>query len=120
MPFEIPTGFNHVGTFPALLEKVEEDSGQFGKMRKWHWLVDVEGEVKPFIQYTSANTGSRTISYQQLTALLGRSPQAGERIEDPTGSRCLLTFELNEKGYSKVIAAAPYTEPQQVLEGVPR
>jgi len=69
---------------------------------------------------TSANTGPQSTSYARLTALLGRAPKSGETIQDPTGSRVLLTITKNEKGFPKVVAIAPYSDPQQVLEGVPR
>lgn len=113
------------GNYPAILEKVEVDSGQFGDFRKWHWLVEVgqeggETKIEPLTQLTSANTGPQSKSYQQLTALLGQAPQAGTKVGTPTGKRVLLTIGKNAKGFPTVEAVSPFAEPQQTLPGVPR
>lgn len=122
MPFEIPTGTPiEPGNYTAMLERVEVDpGGSFGSFRKWHWIVDVNGEATPMTALTSENTGPQSKSYQWLTALLGRTPQAGEKIEDPTGKRVVLTIEKNAKGFPTVVLVAPFSEPQQVLPGTPR
>lgn len=121
MPFEITAAPDIPdGQYPATLEKVESETGSYGPMRKWHWLIEVNDKIEPLSSITSANTGTRSKSYQWLTALIGRAPKAGERIEDPTGTRVLLTIQENEKGYPTVMAVAPYSEPQQVMPGVPR
>jgi len=121
MPFNIPESWTHPdGTYTATLERVEEQPSQWGTSRKWHWLVAVGQELIPMSDLSSANTGPQSESYKRLTALLGRSPKSGEQIEDPTGTRVLLTIEKNDKGFPKVIAVAPYSEPQQVLDGIPR
>lgn len=121
MPFLITDQANIPdGTYSATLEKVEPDQGQFGAMRKWHWLVDVNNKIESLSVITSANTGPQSKSYLWLTALLGRAPQAGEQIEDPTGTRVLLQIAKNQKGFPSVVAVLPYQEPQQTLPGVPR
>lgn len=126
MPFEITGGGAPDiadGTYPAVLESVEElEGGQYGRYRKWHWLVENNGQITPLSTMTSANTGPNTVSFKYLTALLGTAPKVGERIEDPTGTRVLLTLQKNEKGWPKIVddGVQPYTEPQQVLPGVPR
>lgn len=108
------------GNYPAILEKVEVDSGQFGDFRKWHWLVEVGEKIEPLTQLTSANTGPQSKSYQQLTALLGQAPQAGTKVGTPTGKRVLLTIGKNAKGFPTVEAVSPFVEAQQVMPGVPR
>lgn len=108
------------GNYPAVLEKVEVDSGQFGDFRKWYWLVEVAGEVVPLTQLTSANTGPQSKSYQQLTALLGQAPQTGTKVGTPVGKRALLTIGTNDKGFPKVELVSAIEEPQQTMPGVPR
>lgn len=120
MPFEITGTSVPDGTYTATLEKVETDQGQFGTYRKWHWLVQVNDQLQSLSSITSANTGPQSKSYLWLQAIMGRALQAGEKIEDPTGSRCVLTIGTNEKGFSTVLTVAPYTEPQQTIPGIPR
>ena len=121
MPFEITKGVDiPEGSYPATLERVESGKGNFGDFRTWHWLVEVNGNIESLRQFTSANTGPNSQSYKQLTALIGRPPQAGETIEDPTGSRVILQIGKNEKGYPKVTEVLPFVEPQQTIPGIPR
>ena len=123
MPFEIqaPTGLDVPdGTYPAILESVNEDNGQFGLFREWHFLVEHDGQVTAFSDRSSGNTSPGSKAYAWLTGLLGKEPQIGERYEDPTGTRVLLQLEKNAKGYMKIKAVLPFTEPQQVMPGVPR
>jgi len=125
MPFTIPnTLVIDDGVYPAVFEGVTEEQGQFGLMRKWTFLVEhaVDGvtKVDAITQITSGNTGPQSKSYQWLTALLGRAPAAGEEIDDPTGTKCLVTIAHNEKGFPKVTQVSPVVEPQQTLPGIPR
>ena len=123
MPFEISSGGApdiDDGTYPAVLEAVTEDEGQYGRFRQWVWLVEHDGKVTSLGTRTSANTGPGSVSFKYLTALLGKEPQVGERYEDPIGNRVLLTLQKNEKGWPKIKEAAAYSEPQQVMPGVPR
>lgn len=112
------------GQYVGLLQSVIADTGQFGAFRKWTWLVEYteEGESKvgELTQLTSAHTGPQSKSYQQLTALIGRAPKAGEKIESPNGKKALLTLSKNDKGFMKVDQVSAFQEPQQVLPGVPR
>lgn len=121
MPFEIPTPTAiEPGTYKAQLEKVETDEGNFGKYRKWFWIVEVDGKLESLSVLTSAHTGPNSKSYAWLTALLGRAPQAGETIEDPTGKTVLLAISKNDKGFNKVDAVMPIVEPTEVSPGIPR
>lgn len=125
MEFEISGGLDIPdGQYPAALLSVTEDSGQFGKFRKWEWLVEYteDGETKTdsLSQLTSANTGPQSKSYQILTALIGRSPKSGEKVETPAGKRAILTLEHNDKGFMKVAAVSPFVEAQQTVPGIPR
>lgn len=119
MPFVIEAGVTP-GTYIATLEKVTEEAGKFGTMRKWHWLLDIDGVLTPFVQFTTANTSPGSDSYKQLVALLGRELQTGEKIDDPTGQRATIVIEPNAKGYPKVTSVAAFVEPQQTLPGTPR
>ena len=122
MPFEITAQGPDIpdGVYPAVLENVAEDTGQWGKMRKWTFLVEHDSKIDPLTVYTSANTSPSSKSYSFLAGILGKEPQVGERYEDPTGTRCLVTIIRNKKGFPTVDTVAPFTEPQQVLPGVPR
>ena len=123
MPFQITGPSLEIadGTYPAILEKVEEyKHDTYGDGRKWHWLVEHDGKVDPLSSITSNNTGPASKVYKYLSALLGRELKAGEKIEDPTGSRCLLQITHNSKGFPKVEAVLPFVNPQQTLEGIPR
>lgn len=129
MPFEIPDAPDFPpGTYKAQLAGVQvKDGGTFkgpnnptGAYRVWDWLIEKDGELQPLSVTSSINTGPRSTSYAWLTALLGRAPQAGEKIEDPTGKTVVLQIGKKENGYPKVEAVLPFVEPQQALPGVPR
>ena len=127
MPFEITASGPDIpdGTYPATLESVTEESGQFGLMRKWLFLVEYDGKnaqggITPLTVYTSANTGTGSKSYAFLVGLTGKELTVGERIEDPTGTKALVQIVRNKKGFPTVDAVLPIVEPQQVLPGVPR
>lgn len=122
MPFEITGGSNVApGTYKGQLIRVEAGiPTSFGNARKWYFLVDVNGSGEELTALTSENTGPQSKTYGWLTALLGRAPQAGETIEDPTGKTVLIQVEKNEKGFPKIVAVLPHVEPQQVEAGIPR
>lgn len=123
MPFTIPEQKDIPdGSYPAVLENVSEAPGQFGTQRRWTWLIEVGQEIIPHTTLTSGNTGPRSTSYGFLKALIGRDPQPGETIADPTGTRVLVTITHNDKGYPKVSAVSPFQQPQMsaAMEGVPR
>lgn len=122
MPFEIPVTVEIAdGTYPATLENVDSYTHpQFGEGRKWGWLIEHDGKIDSLTSITSNNTGPKSKAYGWLTALLGRPPKAGERIEDPTGTRVLLKITHNDKGFPQVAEVLPYVAPQQELPGLPR
>ena len=122
MPFEIPVSVEiDDGTYPATLESVEPyEHPQYGLGRKWAWLIEHDGKLDSLTSITSGNTGPKSKAYAWLTALLGRAPKAGEKIEDPTGTRVLLQITHNDKGFPQVAAVLPYVAPQQELPGIPR
>lgn len=107
------------GTYEAVLQSVEEGSGQFGPQRKWNWLVQVGEKVEMISSLTSMNTGPQSKAFKWLTALMGAAPKAGDEI-DPMGKKVLMTVKHNEKGFAQVEDVQPFSEPQQVLEGIPR
>ena len=112
------------GTYQATLEKVESGvPSQYGQMRKWHWLVQVNDQLQPLSSLSSMNSGPQSKTFAILTALLGQPPKAGDKIADPTGSRVLLTIQNEDKPtgrWPKVTAVLPFTEPQQTVAGIPR
>jgi hypothetical protein len=125
--FEIPITVDIPdGTYVASLAGVTEDSGSFGKFRRWTWLVEVpktddkEGSIEELTQLTSANTGPQSKSYRQLTALLGEAPKAGQKIDSPNGKRVTVTITHNDKGFPTIGEVGPYVDPQMALPGIPR
>lgn len=124
MPFEITAPQVQIedGTYPGTLESVDSSYTHptYGDGRKWNWLIEHDGKIDSLSSITSNNTGPQSKAYAYLTALLGRAPKAGERIEDPTGTRVLLQITHNDKGFPQVAAVLPYVAPQQELPGIPR
>jgi hypothetical protein len=101
MPFTIdpPKGSNIPdGTYKAQLISVESGiESKFGKMRKWHFLVDVNGQGEDLAGLTSEATGPGTKAYQWL-----------------------IDVAANEKGYAQISEMRPFVEPAQVEAGLPR
>ena len=123
MPFTITQTGPDIppGTYPATLAGVEPYQHEtYGEGRMWKWLVEKADGIEEFGTITSNNTGPKSKAYAWLKVLLGRELRAGETIDDPTGTRVLLVIGKNEKGFPKIEAVLPYSEPQQVLDGVPR
>jgi len=127
MTFEVPITVDIPdGTYVASLAGVTEDTGQFGKFRRWEWLVEVpktddkEGSIEELSQLTRANTGPQSKSYRQLTALLGEAPKAGQKIDSPNGKRVTVTITHNDKGFPTIGEVGPYVDPQMALPGIPR
>lgn len=119
--FNIPTTVEiNDGTYPAVVEAIEAGTGSFGPQRKWSFLVEHDGKIDSISAITSANLGPRSKAYGFLSGILGRQPKAGEAIDDPTGTRVLVTVEHNEKGFPTIAAVQPYQAPQQELPGIPR
>ena len=130
--FEIPEATSDIppGTYKAtLLGVTVKSGGKFvtpqnpdGRYRVWDWGVEVPGEaeLQPFSDTTSLNNGPKTNSYARLTALLGKAPQAGEKLDAPTGKTVMLQISQKENGFPKVDAVLPYVNPQQELPGIPR
>lgn len=114
------------GSYPAVLERIEQDKGKFGDMLKWHWLVEVpahdgkDAAIESLTQLTSANTGTGSVFYKVITALLQKELKAGDTAEDPTGSPAILVISRNEKGFPKVTDVLPKVDPQQTIPGIPR
>lgn len=119
--FEIPTTVEiDDGTYPAVVEAIEPIQTSFGASRKWSFLVEHAGKIDSISTITSNNLGPRSKAYGFLSGILGRPLKAGEKVDDPTGTRVLVTIEHNEKGFPTVVAVAQYVDPQQTLPGVPR
>jgi len=125
LTFEITAGGPEIepGTYKAQLARTEiKSGGKFGdgRFRVWHWIVDVNGEATELSDSTSLSTDPRSNTYSRLLALLGRAPQAGEKLEDPTGKTVVLTLSKKENGFPKIDAVGAYVDPQQTIEGLPR
>lgn len=123
MPFEISAPKVEVpaGTYKGQLLRVEpEETGQYGPQRKWFFLVDVNGEGKEHMEYTSTNVSPKSKAYMFLKGFLGRDLQAGEKIEEPTGKTAMLVFVEKKNGYTGIDAIIPIVEPVQTEAGIPR
>lgn len=126
MPFEVGSkeGAIPAGKYVATLENVELTviTSQYGtrETRKWHFLLNVEGELVPLSALSSMNTAAGSKTYTFLEALLRRPLRAGEKLDDPIGQRVYVNVVPNQKGYSTVASLEPYSEPEQVVAGVPR
>lgn len=119
--FKIPTTVEIAdGTYPAVVEAIESGSGSFGTYRKWSFLVEHDGKVDSISAMTSANLGPQSKAYKWLTGILGKQLKAGDEVEDPTGTRCLVTITHNEKGFPTVSEVGTYSDPQQTIPGIPR
>lgn len=116
------------GTYKAQLMGVAiKSGGKFtspqnpdGKYRVWDWAVEKDGELVPFSDTTSINSGSKTVSYARLTALLGQAPKPGDKLDSPTGKTVMLQISTKDNGFPKIDAVLPFVDPQQTLPGVPR
>ena len=111
------------GIYTATLLEVEERTeGGFGNkgFRIWKFAADVNGQTLPVDGITGrANTNhEKNRSYQWLTAIMGEAPQLGVAI-DPIGRKCLVTVGQKD-GYPRVEDVKAFSDPQQVLDGVPR
>jgi hypothetical protein len=130
VPFKIDKGAPDIppGNYKAQLAGTQiKSGGKFkspdnpdGEYRIWDWLVEKDGELVPFSDTTSIGTTPKTVTFARLTALLGRTPEVGEEIEDPTGKTIVLQIGKKENGWPKVDSVGPYVDPQQTLPGVPR
>jgi hypothetical protein len=111
------------GVYSATLEgtEIQKDGGFDGKgYRKWHFLIDVNGELTPWTALTSFHTGPRSNTRKWLEALLRRPLVIGEKIDDPVGQKVTVVIGRNDNGYAKINELQPLGEPQQILPGVPR
>jgi len=119
-PSDVPDG-----TYTAVLSAVnsEQVTSQYGQKQMWRWtfLLDVNGEAKELSAFTGQTLDpERSKAYKWVTALLNRAPSLGETLSPPIGNRALVTVGRNPKGYAKIVSLAPFSEPEQVLPGVPR
>ena len=127
MQFEIGGTFTDIadGTYTATLSRVEvEETGGFDNSgyRKWWWMVDVGGVLTEYSSLTSKATGPKSKAYAWLSALLGKPLQSGEKVDAPIGQKALITIARNPKNppYGHIVDVKPFSDPQQVIDGVPR
>lgn len=123
MSFDIPdTKPIDPGTYKAqLLGTAIKTGGEFGDFRTWDWLVEMpDGTTANFSDSTSLNNGPQSKAYARLTALLGAAPQAGSKVDDPTGKTVILTIGKKENGFPKIDGIGPYVAPVQTEAGLPR
>lgn len=123
MPFEVTASGPDIpdGTYKAQLIRVESGiKSQYGNVRKWFFLVDVNGRGEELSALTSEDTSSQSKAGKWLAALLGRPLVVGETVEDPTGKTVLVDIVRNKKDFPSIGEMRPFSEPTQVEAGIPR
>ncbi len=94
------------GTYPAKLKSVEtKTSAEFGDFRAWDFELDSGSIVGGG---SSMNVGARSKGGRWIIALLGRTPERGEKVGQAIiGKPCLVVVEEDQKGWPKVTSVLP-------------
>lgn len=101
------------GTYDARLKSLTPFKATYeGEERtliRWAFDVAVEDGVEEIDGVTSLATGGKSKMKGWVTSLLGRQPEAGERLGalELPGRTCMVVVELNDAGYPKVGAVLP-------------
>jgi hypothetical protein len=109
MTLEIPvTNAVDEGIYPAVLTKLDLKTIEGGDtFRIWTFDVTADGEVKKITASSSLMLGPKSKAYKWVSALLGRRPEPGEKIE-VVGYPCQLHLIVDEDtGYNKVESVLP-------------
>jgi hypothetical protein len=92
------------GTYPAKLTSLTtKTSDAFGDFRAWDFTLDTGSVVGGA---SSMATGSKSKGGKWAMALLGRKPDAGERVT-LIGLPCLVVVSLDDKDWPKVTDVLP-------------
>lgn len=111
MTLEIPvTNAVDEGIYPAVVTKLDLKTIEGGDtFRIWHFDVEVDGETKKITASSSLMLGPKSKAYKWISAILGRRPEPGEKIE-VVGYPCQLHLIVDEDtGYNKVESVLPPT-----------
>jgi hypothetical protein len=96
------------GTYEATFEGIEVKTSKRDGAAYWRWTFATrDGIVVSGV--SSTNTGPSSKPYRWLKGLLGRPPQADERLDSGAlvGSPCRLVLEANDDGFSNVADVLP-------------
>lgn len=130
MTLEIPdTNAVEEGIYPATLTKLDLKTAENGDtFRIWSFDVTTGGETKKITAASSMMLGPKSKAYKWVSALMGRRPTPGEKIE-VVGRSCQLHLIVDEDtGYNKVesvlppagAAGAPQAAPTSSPQAPPR
>lgn len=98
------------GSYPAVLENVEEKETKFGERLMWTFrLTEENAEV---VGFTSMSPSTRANAYQWAVAIAGEiDPKGGWGPEDIIGGKCIVVLELTEDAQgaekNKVVRVKP-------------
>jgi hypothetical protein len=108
MTLEIPdTHAVDEGIYPAVLTKIDLKSTEAGEFRIWAFDVTADGKVEKVTAASSLMLGPKSKAYKWVSALLGRRPAPGEKLE-LVGLPCQLHLIVDEDtGYNKVESVLP-------------
>ena len=109
MTLEIPdTNAVEEGVYPAVVTKLDLKETEAGDtFRIWHFDVTAEGETKKITAASSLMLGPKSKAYKWISAILGRRPEPGEKIE-VVGYPCQVHLIVDEDtGYNKVETVLP-------------
>lgn len=109
MTLEIPdTNAVEEGIYPAVLTKIDLKTTDAGDtFRIWSFDVTANGETKKITSSSSMMLGPKSKAYKWVSALLGRRPAPGDKIE-VVGLPCQLHLIVDEDtGYYKVESVLP-------------
>ena len=101
------------GTYDARLKAIEGFKATFeGEERdliRWTFEVAVDEGVEELDGVTSMATGGKSKMRGWVTSLLGRQPEAGEKLGKLglVGKVCMVVVALNDAGYPKIDAVLP-------------
>lgn len=101
------------GTYDARLKELvpfkATYEGEDRTLIRWTFEVAVDEGIEEIDGVTSLATGGKSKMKGWVTSLLGRQPEAGERLGELKlpGRSCMVVIELNDAGYPKVGAVLP-------------
>jgi hypothetical protein len=107
----------------AITSKDVQWQGEDLHLLEWAFQVETPEGIEEVTGSTSTKTGPSAKMPAWTTALIGRAPQAGERIPRSAliGRSCTVVVVTSDKGYAKVDAVVPArTQPDRpVLDEFP-
>lgn len=95
------------GIYPARVMNLETKTTDAGTFRIWSFEVDAGGEKHKVSASSSMMFGPKSKTYKWVTALIGRTPVPGEKLE-VIGLSCQLHVIVDDdSGYNRVETVLP-------------